>query len=82
MRTREWHRAHPEVSRRAANLRLLRKRQPIIDRYGMICHLCCGEIAPEDFSLDHVIPLAKGGLDTIENLRPAHLLCNRRKGSR
>jgi 5-methylcytosine-specific restriction endonuclease McrA len=29
-----------------------------------------------------VIPLSKGGNDTIENVRPAHAICNLRKGSR
>jgi 5-methylcytosine-specific restriction endonuclease McrA len=26
--------------------------------------------------IDHVYPLSKGGLDTLENVRPAHGKCN------
>jgi len=32
--------------------------------------------------LDHVIPLSKGGYDTIDNIRPTHGICNIRKGAR
>jgi len=30
--------------------------------------------------IDHVIARAKGGLDTMPNLQPAHSLCNKLKG--
>ena len=55
---------------------------------GGICHLC-GH--PGADAADHVVPLAQGGSDTIDNLRPAHhfvacetcgLKCNRVKGDR
>jgi 5-methylcytosine-specific restriction endonuclease McrA len=26
--------------------------------------------------IDHVYPLSKGGLDTLENVRPSHGKCN------
>jgi len=29
--------------------------------------------------IDHLVPLAKGGSDTLENVRPAHGICNLRK---
>lgn len=55
---------------------------------GCVCHLC-GE--PIDMSLrfphsmsatiDHVVPLSKGGTHTYDNIRPAHLSCNSRKGN-
>lgn len=31
------------------------------------------------FHPDHVVPLSKGGSDTIDNIRPAHGYCNQRK---
>lgn len=49
----------------------------------------CGEAidrtlaAPDPLSpsIDHIVPLARGGSDLIANLQPAHLLCNKRKGA-
>lgn len=55
----------------------------ILNEHGMICHLCGGEIASRsDLNFDHVVPLARGGEHSPENLRPAHASCNRRKGAR
>ena len=53
-----------------------------------ICHICGHDGAD---AADHVIPLARGGTDTIDNLRPAHHLnacetcgikCNRAKSDK
>ena len=46
--------------------------------YGKRCYLC-GEIAD---TIDHVIPISRGGTNDIENLRPACYDCNMRKGSK
>lgn len=35
---------------------------------------------PYALSVDHIVPLARGGTDDNENLQPAHLICNSRKG--
>ncbi len=48
------------------------------------CHLCGKEIDysitdhldPSSFTIDHVIPIAKGGADHIDNLAAAHRKCN------
>lgn len=66
----------------------------IIDLYGIICYLCNLEIdmkAPRSckekgwelgLQIDHVVPIAKGGGDTLDNVRPSHGICNIRKGSK
>lgn len=55
----------------------------ILNEHGMICHICGDAIATrEDLHFDHVIPLSKGGSHTASNIRPAHALCNWRKGTR
>jgi 5-methylcytosine-specific restriction endonuclease McrA len=41
--------------------------------YGNRC-LCCGEQVP--LTIDHVIPLSKGGRNSIDNLQPLCLSCN------
>ena len=68
--------------------------QQVFDAYGYLCYLCHGEIdfdAPrgscgENWEMalhfDHVIPLSKGGSDSLENIRPSHAICNMKKGSR
>ena len=70
--------------------------QEVLERYGEDCHLCGLPIdlkAPRSqatgivgwelgLHVDHVIPLAKGGADMIGNVRPAHAICNLRKGDR
>lgn len=64
--------------------------QQVLDLYGSLCHLCglpIDLLAPRranatGLHIDHVIPIAKGGSDTLANVRPAHGLCNVRKGGR
>jgi len=68
-------------------------RQQIIDRDGLNCHICNREV---DFQanhivgqpgwelyphIDHVIPIAKGGDDTLDNVKLAHAKCNTDKGA-
>ena len=55
----------------------------ILERDGMVCHICGGKIRNRrDLDFDHVVPLSKGGPHSEENVRPSHRRCNRRKGSR
>jgi 5-methylcytosine-specific restriction endonuclease McrA len=37
---------------------------------------------PMSFVVDHIKPLAKGGLDVIENKQAAHRVCNRLKSDK
>jgi 5-methylcytosine-specific restriction endonuclease McrA len=32
--------------------------------------------------IDHVIPIAKGGADILDNLKPSHAICNISKGAK
>lgn len=50
------------------------------------CHLCHEPIDydadwlhPLSFTIDHIIPLNRGGADVLENLAAAHRKCNRAK---
>lgn len=68
----------------------------LIERDGGICHLCGTKVSPRkkfrrgekrgDMSMyptvDHIIPLSRGGHHTWENVKLAHLSCNARKGGR
>jgi hypothetical protein len=63
----------------------------VLSTYGTDCHICQ---IPIDFNaprlqgtegwelglhIDHLIPISKGGTDTLENVRPAHGKCNLEK---
>lgn len=58
----------------------------VAERDGWVCYLCDNPVDPlvqrPDLmcrSIDHVIPLSKGGPHNYSNVRLAHLICNLRK---
>lgn len=66
----------------------------VLEFYGSNCNICS---EPIDLSaarsprfpnwqrglhIDHLIPLSKGGTDTLNNVRPTHALCNIRKAAK
>lgn len=59
----------------------------IRERDGSRCHLCERKVPdkawphPLSASLDHVIPLSKGGIHDPSNVKLAHLRCNVEKGN-
>ena len=52
----------------------------ICDHFGNVC-LCCGnpETAYKELSIDHIIPVTKGGTSDWDNLQPLCFSCNSRK---
>lgn len=64
-------------------------RLAVFERDGWVCGLCGGKVDPElrhpdplSASLDHVLPLALGGLHEWGNVQCSHLRCNTAKGAR
>jgi len=43
------------------------------------CHYCGRHLTLMEITLDHVVPLSKGGAMGLRNIVPACLPCNRRK---
>jgi hypothetical protein len=63
----------------------------VYERDNWTCHICDLRInkatsnvwpRPTSPTIDHVIPLAKGGEHSYANCKAAHLRCNTRKGTR
>jgi len=66
----------------------------VLDIYGTRCNECNIEIDLNasrrvgygnweyGLHIDHYVPLAEFGDDTLANVRPTHAICNMRKGSR
>jgi 5-methylcytosine-specific restriction endonuclease McrA len=87
-----WYLANRLKSRESTNRRRARKfangfevvsLSAILERDGMVCHICRADILTRaDLHFDHVIPLAKGGPHRAFNIKPAHARCNLSKGSR
>jgi 5-methylcytosine-specific restriction endonuclease McrA len=92
-----WSKEHPEYARAMQHRRrALRYQAPIEDfldgeifeRDGWICQLCEEPVDrvllwPHPFcaSLDHIVPLSRGGHHVHVNCQLAHLRCNIRKGA-
>jgi 5-methylcytosine-specific restriction endonuclease McrA len=89
--SRRWQKRNPEKAR-AINInankdRKARKlkqfvenvnRNVVYQMHGGMCGICKEFIAGK-FHVDHVIPLAKGGLHCYANVQPAHPKCNMSK---
>jgi 5-methylcytosine-specific restriction endonuclease McrA len=70
--------------------RARKKNAPVVEHFslkeiavrdGWRCHLCAGRVTQENWSMDHLIPLSKGGDHTRVNVALAHRLCNSRRSS-
>lgn len=48
----------------------------IWERDGAVCHICRLPVARRDASLDHIIPVSRGGVTIEDNLALAHRSCN------
>jgi 5-methylcytosine-specific restriction endonuclease McrA len=66
----------------------------VLELYGNNCHVCLEPVSFDSerrpgylnwelgLHIDHLIPISKGGGDTLENVRPAHGICNIKKHNR
>ncbi|WP_138999467.1 HNH endonuclease [Rhodococcus zopfii] len=68
---------------------LRRRHRAYFRRHKPPCHLCGKEIDytlhyrnPMAFVVDHVVAIARGGSDDINNKAAAHRVCNESKGAK
>lgn len=57
------------------------QRNHLINKYSGICYICEKPFkSKKDITIDHYLPISKGGFDELENYRIAHFPCNQMKG--
>ena len=57
-------------------------KKQLINSKGAVCAICGKPITNmKDCTIDHIIPISKGGLTTIENCQLAHRKCNLIRGN-
>ena len=68
------------IRREREKARQLRKQSWWKNRIAKgICHYCGRSVPPQELTLDHLVPLARGGRSTKGNCVPACKECNNRK---
>lgn len=49
---------------------------------GLVPCFCCGKhVKTNSATLEHIIPISKGGTDDMSNLSISHNVCNQRRGA-
>lgn len=56
-------------------------KEEVYRRSGGTCEICGKPISRFQYSIDHIIPLSRGGTNNIDNLRAVHPSCNKLKGN-
>jgi len=68
------------VRREKARARELRRSQWWKNRRGRgVCHYCGARVPPRELTMDHVVPLVRGGRSTRGNVVPCCKTCNTQK---
>lgn len=57
------------------------RKAALFKRDGSACFFCCLEMTEEDATIEHLVPLSRGGPNTDENLALAHQACNLAAGA-
>lgn len=78
-----------EARKRGAAVAERFSKTDIFERDGWRCGICGADVDrtlrypdPGSASLDHVVPLSKGGVHAPDNVRCSHLRCNVSRGNR
>lgn len=81
------HQARRALTKGAPEVEVFTSRE-VYERDQWRCGICAEVVDetlswpdPHSPSLDHVVPLSKGGTHTLDNVQCAHLVCNLQKGA-
>lgn len=70
-----------EIRREKEKARALRKTRWWKNRVARgVCHYCGGEFPPSELTMDHLVPIIRGGKSSQGNVVVACKECNSRKG--
>jgi 5-methylcytosine-specific restriction endonuclease McrA len=85
---RRWHDTKKNHKRRAAG-EITISRQELVALRGSRCHICQRKIDvrlnglhPMGLTIDHLLPVSRGGTNDVSNLDVAHRRCNIARGNR
>ena len=56
-------------------------RVAVFEKSDGVCELCGKPLYKANYTLDHIVPLSRGGTNSIKNLRAVHEGCNKMKGN-
>jgi 5-methylcytosine-specific restriction endonuclease McrA len=70
------------TTRRDRHRRIIAQDRPPCHWCGLDIDYRADWLNPHAYQIDHVIPLNRGGLDTLDNLVAAHRKCNRDKSDK
>lgn len=70
--------AHMTRARRAgAKVIEFVRRREVYERDAGVCHVCSEAVDWDDYDMDHVVPLSRGGDHSYANVKTSHKRCNR-----
>ncbi len=68
------------IAREKTKAQKIRKSQWWLNEIGRgICHYCQNEFDPKELTMDHIVPLSRGGKSTKGNIVPCCKKCNSEK---
>lgn len=79
----DWHHLEADkkhIAREREKARKLKKSQWWLDKLNQgLCHYCGGKFPASNLTMDHIVPVARGGTSTPGNIVPACRDCNAKK---
>lgn len=76
----DWYLDEADLKREKRKARELRQSQWWKRRCSKgVCHYCGQPVKPQDLTMDHVVPISRGGKTTKGNVVPACKACNNAK---
>jgi HNH endonuclease len=88
---RQYAKSHPEIYRENMHNRRAMIREAFVEkvetrilyeRDNGICGICGNHVSLTDASVDHIVPLSKGGAHSYDNTQISHLSCNQSKNNK